>query len=249
MDIDLYVGIGLNTFTRRHIGALTLDPDTIGATSQWAGSYHVLSMDRHYDDYVVAARILSLPDIPDFPAAHPYERLTGKIRATSVTGNIGEAIAALFARRAMKARIQDIAHVRPRQPFLRRRAPDYLMKLGPLMPGAFEPVLRRLSGSPTFSWPDWWPVESKARATDSGVESARRDALKQLMDYWSLIARSRPEHVGFGVIVTFSYQFPQQVHATLILPRQQEELRTALLQLRPLRNPIDLTWATYLHGC
>ncbi len=47
-------------------------------------------MGRHYDDYVVTDHTLGLPAIVGIPVAHPYERLTGKIRAAGVTGNIGD---------------------------------------------------------------------------------------------------------------------------------------------------------------
>lgn len=76
---------------------------------------------------------------------HPYERLTGKIRTAGVTGNIGEAFAAIFARRCLGAGIGDIAHVRPCWPFRRRKSPDYLMRLGTLRDGSGELFL-----SPTF---------------------------------------------------------------------------------------------------
>jgi hypothetical protein len=83
---------------RRSLNPIWLDTGSVGATAGWAGSYHVLSMGRHYDDYIITGRTIRLPPIAGIPAAHPYERLAGKVRAAGVTGNIGEAIAALFAR-------------------------------------------------------------------------------------------------------------------------------------------------------
>ena len=129
MNVALRIQLGLRG-TLRALNPIWLDVGSVGAASSWSGSYHVLAMGRHYDDYVITGRILGLPPIVGIPVAHPYERLTGKIRAAGVTGNIGEAIAALFARRCLGAGIGDIAHVRPRRPFRRRKSPDYLMRLG-----------------------------------------------------------------------------------------------------------------------
>jgi hypothetical protein len=220
MNVDVCVQLGLRGATTP-IGPTWLDAASMGAASAWAGSYHVLAMGRHYDDYVVTGRILRLPPIPGIPVAHPYERLSGKIRAAGVTGNIGEAVAALVARRFLYAPIADIAHVRPRRPFRRRKAPDYLMRLGPLLPGVFAPVL---PPGATFSWPDWWPVESKARTTENGCADARREALAQLTAYWSILVSSRPDLIGFGIIVTLRYWPPREVRASIILPAAQQSL-------------------------
>jgi hypothetical protein len=242
MNVDLTVQLGLSG-TQIAQPPMWLDPGSVGATSSWAGSFHVLSMGRHYDDYVVTSKILSLPAIAGFPSAHPYERLAGKIRASGVTGNIGESIAALFARRNLRAAIGDIAHVHPRRPFRSRKSPDYLMRIGRCMPGPFRsllPVLRR------FAWPEWWPVESKARATEAGCVSARRDALKQLKAYWSLLARTDPAAVGYGLVVTLKYQPPRSVRATLLLPKDASALASELVVKRELE---DAGLRAALYGC
>lgn len=221
-----------------------LDVGSVGAVSSWSGSYHVLAMGRHYDDYVITGQILDLPPIVGIPVAHPYERLTGKIRASGVTGNIGEAIAALFARRCLGAGIGDIAHVRPRRPFRRRKSPDYLMRLGALMPGLFAPVVPSAAAT---AWPTWWPVESKARSTDAGSSVGRKDALKQLVAYWALLLNSQPSVVGYGQIVTFTYQPPREVRVSLILPSNQSDLA---FELRQSGEDIeDSTLRRFLHGC
>jgi hypothetical protein len=203
------------------LGRTWLDSASIGAVSNWAGSYHVLAMGRHYDDYVISSRILRLPVIPGLPPAHPYERLAGKIRAASVTGNIGEAIAAIVAVRFFGVAIADIAHVRPRRPFRRRKAPDYLMRLGPFMPGVIGAVM---PAGQVVAWPDWWPVESKARTTEPACAQARREALRQLIAYWLLLAGSLPQQVGFGVIVTLCYWPPREVRVSIILPSNHASL-------------------------
>ncbi len=206
--VTMYVDVGIQRgLTGRvlNLGPTWLDSASVGAVSSWAGSCHILSMGRHYDDYVITSRIPRLPPIPGFPAAHPYERLTGKIRSAGVTGNIGEAIAAIIAVRFLGATVSDVTHVRPRRPFRRRRAPDYLMRL---MPGAFGSVM---AGGQIVPWPLWWPVESKARTTERACLQARREALRQLVAYWTLLAGSQPQFVGFGAIVTLCYQPPPSV--------------------------------------
>lgn len=243
MNVDVQVQLGVRG-TRRQTNPLFLDVGSVGAASSWSGSYHVLAMGRHYDDYAITGRLIGLPPISGFPVAHPYERLTGKIRAAGVTANIGEAIAAIFARRHLNAGIGDIAHVRPRRPFRRRKSPDYLMRLNDLMPGPFAAVLP--SGNP-FSWPEWWPVESKARSTKAGSDAGRRDALRQLVAYWCLLANSQPSVVGYGIIVGLTYKPPREVRASLILPRDQARLVT---ELQMNREDIEEgTLRNCLHGC
>ena len=223
MYVDVSIQRGFRGAVRR-LASTWLDSASVGAASSWAGSYHVLAMGRHYDDYVISSRVLRFSPIPGFPAAHPYERLAGKIRAAGVTGNIGEAIAAIIAVRFFGAAVSDIAHVRPRRPFRVRKAPDYLMRLGPLMPGVFGVVM------PTgqiFSWPDWWPVESKARTTARACDQARREALRQLIAYWATLAGSQPQLVGFGVIVTLCYRAPREVRVSILLPSNRARLVAA----------------------
>lgn len=245
MNVPLNVQLGL----RGPVGGLapiSLDVGSVGAASSWAGSYHVLSMGRHYDDYVVTSRTIGLPPIAGLPPAHPYERLAGKIRAAGVTGNIGEAIAAIVARRYLGTGIGDIAHVRPHRPFRRRKSPDYLMRLGPLMPGIFAPIL---AADVSLPGPEWWPVESKARNTETGSDSARRDALRQLVAYWSTIAAFQPSAAGYGAIVAFTYRPPREVRVSLILPRNQARLTQALSLRKTGDDATDAELRASLHAC
>jgi hypothetical protein len=223
MNVRVRVQLGLNG-PRRLINPISLDMSSVGVASSWAGSYHILAMDRHFDDYVVSDRTINFKPIVGFPAAHPYERLTGKIRAAGVTGNIGEAVAALFARRYLHAKIGDIAHIRPSR---RRQSPDYLMRLGGLMPAAFAGVL---PGDRTFVWPDWWPVESKARDTKARSDAARWNGLRQLLAYWVLLANFQPQVVGYGMVVVFTYRGRREIRASVFLPRNQPRLTDELQQ-------------------
>jgi hypothetical protein len=160
MWVDVKAKVGFNGVPRKLV-CLGLDTGSVGSTSSWSGSFHVLAMGRHYDEYAVTPRTVLFPGIPGFAIAHPYMRLAGRIRAAGVTGNIGEAIAAIFAVRGLGLRIGDILHVRPNQAFCQRKAPDYVMRMGHVLPGLFQPIWPSNCGV----LPARWPVESKARST------------------------------------------------------------------------------------
>src|SRR4051812_17001359 len=100
MHVPVVLQLGING-GESSLGSMFLDVPTVGATSSWAGSNHVLSMGRHYDDYVITDRILRLPKITGIPPPPPYQRLAGKIRAPGFKENLGEAGAALFARHCL----------------------------------------------------------------------------------------------------------------------------------------------------
>jgi len=217
MNVDLRIQLGIQGATHL-LDPIWLDVASIGAAASWSGSYHVLAMGQHYDDYVVTGNLVSLPPIPGFPLAHPYERLAGKIRATGVTGNIGESVAAIFARRCLGCGIGDVAHVRSRRAFMRRKAPDYMMRLADVLPGPFAGIL---PAGFVALWPVWMPVESKARTTLASSRAARRDAMRQLVTYWSLLANSQPDTVGYGIIISFQYRGNKEVRASLMIPSDQ----------------------------
>jgi hypothetical protein len=243
MNVPVRVQLGLYGKSKK-LRSVGLDVASIDATSSWAGSYHVLSMGRHYDDYVMTGMLMSLPAIAGFPPAHPYERLAGKIRAGGVTGNIGEAIAAIFARRYLSAGVDKIAHIKPRQPFKRRKSPDYLMNIGILMPGPFKSIL-----PPKFpkTWPEWWPVESKARNNEKASSDGRRDALRQLFAYWDLLMAAQPQLVGYGLIVVFKYQAEREVRVNIILPADQARLISEMK--KGYEKDREAIVRGFLHGC
>lgn len=112
------------------------------------------------------------------------------------------------------------------------------------MPGLFAPVV---PSTGVMTWPTWWPVESKARSTDVGSVAGRKDALKQLVAYWALLANSQPGVAGYGQIVTFTYSPPREVRVTLILPRNQNQLALALQQCG--EDIEDATLRSFLHDC
>ena len=223
MQVNIRARLGFNG-PSISLGNLQLDVGSVGSTSSWAGSYHVLSMGRHFEEYVLTPRSLLLPPILNFPASHPYQRCTGKIKAPSVTGNIGEAVAALFARGCLGLYISDIAHIRPNQPFRQRKVPDYLMRMKQFLPGQLQGVWPQ----GVSTGPEWWPVESKARNTSSSTKQGVREAFKQLAAFWHTIHASRPNETGFGMVVSLTYNFPREVLVTLFLPQNQNSLLARL---------------------
>src|ERR1044072_4239869 len=243
MNVDLKVQLGLYG-TSETLSPIKLDVGSVGAASSWAGSYHVLSMGRHYEDYVMTGALMSLPPITGIPPAHPYEKIAGKVRAGGITGNIGEAIAAIFARRYLLAGIEKIAHIKPRQPFKRRKSPDYLMDIGKLFPGPFSKVIPK-GFSATL--PDWWPVESKARSNESARKGGRLEALRQLLAYWSLLQNSQPATVGYGLIVVFRYQPTRQVRVSLLMPKNQPKLVEEIK--KGYGKDRESTLRSFLHEC
>lgn len=140
MDVPVRIQLGLGGQSA-DLGPIYLDVGSVGSTASWAGSYHVLSMGRHYDDYIMTGMLMSLPTISGIPLAHPFQQLTGKIRAGGITGNIGECVAALFARRYLSARLDQIAHIKPRQAFKPSQSPDYLMNIGQPISSVFAEII------------------------------------------------------------------------------------------------------------
>ena len=242
MDVKLKIQLGLYGKSA-DLNPIRLDVGSIGSTSSWAGSYHILAMGRHYDDYIMTGALMSLPPISGFPLAHPYQQLAGKIRAGGVTGNIGECVAALFARRYLSAQLAQIAHIKPRRPFRQSKSPDYLMNIGSSISSVFSGIIPKPF---QLTWPDWWPVESKARYNDNASLGGRRDALTQLFAYWSLILNSQSAAVGFGLIAVLKYQPPRQLRISLILPKNQPDLLTELKKGYKNR---ESTLRSYLHEC
>lgn len=236
LNFPVYMQLGIKG-KRALLPSIWLDPETVGAASSWSGSYHVLGMGRHFDDYVVTRRTLDLPKIPNFPNSHPYLQLVGKIRATGVTGNIGECIAAIVAKRFLSARTRDIAHVDPGKPFRPTRSPDYLLRVG----GWFQVWLPALPSGVILNFPDWLPAESKARTSPSASREARKSAISQLAHYWKRV----PTAAGFGLVVTLTYQSDIGVTITVVVPSD----RSGLLKALSAPDPNFEGVRGFLHGC
>lgn len=251
MWVNLSARLGLNG-PESGIASIRLEPEVVGTEADLLGAYHILEMGRHFDDYVVTDFLPSLPPILNFPVAHPYLGLSGKIRSSGVTGNVGEAVTALFARRVLQLGIGDVAHIRPTQAFSRRKAPDYLLRVGDVLPGPLDAIWPVNLQFPHRA-PEWWPAEAKARTTPTSTASGITDALKQLAGYWHTIHRTRPREVGFGMVVSLTYQVPRKILVSLFVPRRRSRLLNRLRSLNyadylAALNQDQETLGS-LHGC
>jgi len=219
MSIPVKVQLGING-AEEDSGSLDINEETIGNSSSWAGSYHILFMGRHYDDYIYHPAP-GLQSVLNFPKLSCFGRLTAKTKSQQVVGNIGECIAALLVRDRLNADIADIALLTTTA---KRMRPDYLMNLeGSEIRSLFSEVpldQRQLS---YLERKRWWPVESKATKRNYNIDS-RIKALKQLISFWLKEKGKLPEPVGYGLIVTFFYEDsdvehePEKIVVSLILP-------------------------------
>lgn len=238
-------------------GSLGLNEQTIGNSSSWAGSYHILSMGRHYRDYIYRPEP-ELQEDQDFPPLDSFSRLTSKTKSQQVIGNIGECIAALLARNRLSAEVHDIVLLTTNA---KRMRPDYLMNLdGPLIRGLFSQIPLTKNHLSYFADKRWWPVESKATKKVGSIDS-REKGLSQLISFWAKEKESLQDSAGCGLIVTFFYEDSIQVHqeyeiwVSLIIPSNKPDLITQLNDSRfdskkkADRAQIIGETFRYFHGC
>ena len=200
MDMSVIVCSGL-TGGETPIGRIRVSPNEIGTTSELFSSTYILRMGLHFDRYVVSGYLQSFTAIRDlYSTAMPAATLTKKVRATSVVGNIGEAIASLVARRKLGA--QRAGDIHPVIASSRAKAPDYRIRLRPMFPTSFQTAV---GAAHTINF-DRWPIESKAVATSAQAMNAVRRALQQLATYWYERHPHEPDVVGYGIAVCLAYR-------------------------------------------
>jgi hypothetical protein len=248
---EFYLG-----FTRQtpaaNAGVYAHIPDTIRVASSqvdtaagYAGSCHVLEMGRHYSEYVrYRGRFPSFPPTAGFPAGDYLRQLDTKSRASNVTGNIGEIVGGLVARRTLKIKASHIAHLKANT---FSQTPDYLLGPSP----RFESIIRDIVPLPPGTrLPDWWPMETKARG-DKNWKSAVRDALRQLAAYWYDNCIKAPHRVGYGITVAVELARPRRVRVVVFVPSNQAALTTHLKSFSEYEKYRDdfiaNPWATGTH--
>lgn len=224
---DFYLGFShltsANLGVRTHVSdRLRIESLQVDTTAGYAGSCHVLEMGRHYSEYVrYRGRYPAFRSVPGFPTGNYLRQLDSKSRASNVTGNIGEIVAGIVARRTLKIDIGGIAHLKANT---FSQTPDYL--LSPTT--EFEQVLVDIQ--PTLAgatFPDWWPMEAKARASDRWKDAAM-EALRQLTAYWYFNCVAAPQRVGYGVVVATQFERPRRVRVLVFVPLDQAGLITYL---------------------
>lgn len=202
-------------------GNIPLDDDTVGITSEWAGSFHILSMGLHHRSYL-AKTFPQLVRYSDFPVLEDYQNLPYKNPSQQVIGNFGECIGAIFAHNRLDVPICNIIHLTTRRAIKR---PDYIMKLdGANIRNIFSGILPPEVSFPYLSEVNWWPVESKATARSGTASSQKEEALTQLLTFWKNESEQFRLATGYGMILTYQYNAPATIIASLILPRDQGKL-------------------------
>lgn len=225
MNIGVMVVSGMNT-NETPIGIMRVKPGEVGTACGLFGSTFILKMNLHFDRYVVSNSIPNYQAVPAiYNAAAIAATITGKGRAQSVSGNIGESIAGLVARRKLGARmLNDVLPVRVPP---KKKAPDFVMKLRPMFPTSFETATTLVNPAIGFGR---WPVESKAVSTNGQAGQALRKALLQLGTYWYERYPYEPGVCGYGVVVCFIYRgHPNRViKVHVFTPTNQPALQAAI---------------------
>jgi len=248
MDRTLKIQCGINPEPIPN-GTVFINDETIGNTSDWAGSFLIFSMERHHISYT-SGRSPRLPSPRDyFPPLDYYRRLSNKNPSQHVIGNFGECVAAIFARRKLGASINDIIPLTTNRAIKR---PDYFMNLeGTNIHNLFDTVIPHETPFPHMEYLNWWPVESKAVAGRNDFWQKKR-ALIQLLSFWKSERVNIQLSIGYGMIVTYHYQNPIQVTVSLILPRERDELYDYLEGPTPAEGGPEnyyQTAARYLYDC
>jgi hypothetical protein len=229
MDIQVTYQIGLKNPRKKKDQAqfFSLPPLTeataefIGSVAEWAGSYHILAMGRHFRSYVLDPEVIRLCEKNQFPYADSFTSLRDKSPSSTVTGNIGQTLTALYAKQFFKAKISDIIILDPKARGKPRKTPDFLFKIESLnekFPS--DNIINKLDG------PLWWPVECKARKDDdSNIHEAKKEAFLQLLSFWTVIQDKHPDAVGYGIISIFINSKPPALHLIFIIPCHEEEVK------------------------
>lgn len=158
-------------------------------------------MNLHYQRYVITQFLPLHPLVHGiYLAANPAPNLTTKKRANSVTGNIGESLLALVARRKLGAtRMNDVL---PLNVTSKAKCPDFRIRINPPYPTEFQTA----TGLPLSVGFQYWPAESKAVESGAKAADAVRRALSQLGAYWYGRRHLEPDVAGFGIVCCFIYK-------------------------------------------
>jgi len=224
--VPVYCHLGING-PPQLLGETEINGPGIGNVSAWAGSSHILSMGRHFHDYIEKVDMPPLPS-SSIPAILAPLQLGTKLRAPAVTGNIGEGVAAAVARTLLGLGVPDIILVKPSGG--KRKSPDFLMKLTTELSSVWIEHVnpRRI--------PDWWPVEAKTRARHNQWRRGATKALQQLAVHWQWALGSTPPVTGFGLICVYSYEAAPRIRLVVCVPQKLGKLRTQLKAAKALNT-------------
>ncbi|MDP2797110.1 MAG: hypothetical protein Q8N94_06345 [Methanoregula sp.] len=227
MDIQVTYQIGLKN-PRKKNGKIPFSSlpsledataESVGTLSEWAGSYHILAMGRHFRSYVIDNEEIPLLGNNSFPYIDRYTSLSKKTPASTVTGNIGQTLTAFYARQFFEAGIRDIVILEQKKQFEVRKTPDFLIQIKSFNEKFhLDPFLGTLEQVPS-----WWPVECKARKEgDSNINEAKKEAFLQLLSFWGVIQKNHPLYVGYGIIAIFINSITPTLHLIILIPKDVE---------------------------
>lgn len=220
MNIDVIVVSGMNR-KEHHIGTMRVNPNEVETACGLFGSTYILKMGLHFDRYVVSNSIPNFQAVPAiYTSAAIAATITRKGRAQSVSGNIGESIAGLVARRKLGARM--LNDVLPVLVPAKKQAPDFVMKLRPMFPASFETATTMVNPAIGFAR---WPVESKAVSSNGQAGAASRSGKTVCSPgtpAWKVVACHAPTHFAEGCTTTVSPACPRAISTTGFAPASRK---------------------------
>jgi len=222
MSIPVEICCGF-TGTEQPFGTIGVSPEEIQSASELFGSNYILRMGLHYQRYVISNYLPRSPLVLGiYNSTNPAPRLVAKKRATSVTGNIGESIVGIVARRKLGAATVD---VQPLNVTPKAKCPDFRIRINP----GFPPIFQTACGfNPPVNF-EYWPAESKAVESKGRAKSATLKALAQLGTYWFERRDFAFDEAGFGIVCCFIYKGTirspeQRIRLYVFVPDDQETL-------------------------
>lgn len=242
-NINLFIQLGIWGETKPN-GSVPLNDNTIGNTSDWAGSFHIFSMERHHSSYI-SRRLPQFHPREELPPLDNFISLTRKNPSQQVIGNFGESIGAIFARNILNTPIKRIVPLATNRAIKR---PDYMMRLdGSEIRDIFNKVIPPHEKFPYLDDLNWWPVEAKAVASEKSMFGQKRRALIQLLSFWKNERENLHSSIGYGMILTYVYHDPRKLIANIILPKDPSRLYEEL-QVDPSDKELYQIGCRVLYG-
>lgn len=235
MSIPVVVRSGFNP-AETSLGTVPITPTEIHAACDLFGSQYILKMNLHYQRYVITHYLPSHPVVHGiYLAANPAPTLTMKKRANSVTGNIGESILGIVARRKLGA--THMLDVLPLNVTSNAKCPDFRIRINPSYPAEFG-TATGLALTPGFQY---WPAESKAVESSAKATNVVKRALSQLGTYWYQRRHLEPDVAGIGIVCCFIYKGTktnplQVIRLYLFVPINQNVIHQRIDHFRTANN-------------
>lgn len=185
------------------------------------GDIYIRNEGLHYDDYSnwdSKQRWYAIPESSVYVNS-PYELRKYKDAAGGVTGLIGEVLTTIFLQKVMKVPPFRIAHIKQSSKI---KSPDLLVEISMSdiinlvsLGEKTDPNLLNILN--TCSINDPVPLECKSRRYGA---TRLRDALSQLIDYWTAVNCS----IGYGIVVLVNLRPQTSLDLLLFLPKSDKQM-------------------------